>query len=132
MNLVITLALILATPDLAIYGRIKRSLWALLIMIGVHCIESFVDLAYASTSLSPNPDLIPYSDATRSLLFEINRFYAHMGLFIVPFMIWFVFCQKEILGLAKGAVKTRRFKSVGRNEPCPCGSGKKYKACCGA
>ncbi|MFV0504872.1 MAG: SEC-C metal-binding domain-containing protein [Lachnospirales bacterium] len=21
---------------------------------------------------------------------------------------------------------------VGRNEPCPCGSGKKYKACCGA
>jgi SWIM/SEC-C metal-binding protein len=23
-------------------------------------------------------------------------------------------------------------KSVGRNEPCPCGSGKKYKKCCGA
>jgi preprotein translocase subunit SecA len=23
-------------------------------------------------------------------------------------------------------------KSVGRNEPCPCGSGKKYKNCCGA
>ncbi|RMF38891.1 MAG: hypothetical protein D6753_15100 [Planctomycetota bacterium] len=22
-------------------------------------------------------------------------------------------------------------KRVGRNEPCPCGSGKKYKACCG-
>ncbi|MBC2709668.1 MAG: SEC-C domain-containing protein [Desulfosarcina sp.] len=22
-------------------------------------------------------------------------------------------------------------KSVGRNEPCPCGSGKKYKKCCG-
>jgi len=22
--------------------------------------------------------------------------------------------------------------SVGRNEPCPCGSGKKYKKCCGA
>jgi uncharacterized protein YecA (UPF0149 family) len=21
---------------------------------------------------------------------------------------------------------------VGRNEPCPCGSGKKYKRCCGA
>jgi uncharacterized protein YecA (UPF0149 family) len=21
--------------------------------------------------------------------------------------------------------------AVGRNEPCPCGSGKKYKACCG-
>jgi len=21
---------------------------------------------------------------------------------------------------------------VGRNDPCPCGSGKKYKRCCGA
>jgi uncharacterized protein len=23
-------------------------------------------------------------------------------------------------------------KTVGRNDPCPCGSGKKYKKCCGA
>jgi len=22
-------------------------------------------------------------------------------------------------------------KKVGRNDPCPCGSGKKYKRCCG-
>lgn len=26
---------------------------------------------------------------------------------------------------------TNPFKSVGRNDPCPCGSGKKYKNCCG-
>ncbi|MBT3359851.1 MAG: hypothetical protein HN403_09525 [Rhodospirillales bacterium] len=26
----------------------------------------------------------------------------------------------------------RRTEKVGRNEPCPCGSGKKYKKCCGA
>lgn len=26
----------------------------------------------------------------------------------------------------------RREKKVGRNDPCPCGSGKKYKKCCGA
>ena len=26
----------------------------------------------------------------------------------------------------------RRVVKVGRNEPCPCGSGKKYKKCCGA
>ena len=25
----------------------------------------------------------------------------------------------------------RQERKVGRNEPCPCGSGKKYKACCG-
>ena len=29
--------------------------------------------------------------------------------------------------LADGAVA-----KVGRNDPCPCGSGKKYKKCCGA
>ncbi|WP_374700773.1 SEC-C metal-binding domain-containing protein [Aureimonas sp. D3] len=23
------------------------------------------------------------------------------------------------------------FGEVGRNDPCPCGSGKKYKKCCG-
>jgi preprotein translocase subunit SecA len=25
----------------------------------------------------------------------------------------------------------RAGKKVGRNDPCPCGSGKKYKKCCG-
>ena len=25
----------------------------------------------------------------------------------------------------------KRTKKIGRNEPCPCGSGKKYKKCCG-
>jgi len=35
-------------------------------------------------------------------------------------------------GEATSAVQTvRRGKKVGRNEPCPCGSGKKFKKCCG-
>ncbi|MGV8123907.1 MAG: preprotein translocase subunit SecA [Candidatus Xenobiia bacterium LiM19] len=29
------------------------------------------------------------------------------------------------------AVTTKKSEKVGRNEPCPCGSGKKYKKCCG-
>ncbi|MBO4799909.1 MAG: SEC-C domain-containing protein, partial [Lachnospiraceae bacterium] len=29
------------------------------------------------------------------------------------------------------APKRREDKKVGRNDPCPCGSGKKYKHCCG-
>jgi hypothetical protein len=32
-------------------------------------------------------------------------------------------------GRAKGKTVTRAMK-VGRNDPCPCGSGKKYKKCC--
>lgn len=27
--------------------------------------------------------------------------------------------------------QTNTFNKVGRNDPCPCGSGKKYKKCCG-
>ena len=27
--------------------------------------------------------------------------------------------------------RERLFKNVGRNDPCPCGSGKKFKKCCG-
>jgi preprotein translocase subunit SecA len=32
---------------------------------------------------------------------------------------------------ATTAQTVRRAKKVGRNDPCPCGSGKKYKKCCG-
>ena len=31
----------------------------------------------------------------------------------------------------KQDLRTQVGHSVGRNEPCPCGSGKKYKKCCG-
>jgi SEC-C motif-containing protein len=32
----------------------------------------------------------------------------------------------------KGAEARREAPKVGRNDPCPCGSGKKHKKCCGA
>ena len=31
----------------------------------------------------------------------------------------------------ENGVYRRTNKKIGRNEPCPCGSGKKYKNCCG-
>jgi preprotein translocase subunit SecA len=34
-------------------------------------------------------------------------------------------------GAAKAETFVREERKVGRNEPCPCGSGKKYKQCCG-
>ncbi|CAG9297602.1 anaerobic sulfatase maturase [Celerinatantimonas diazotrophica] len=34
------------------------------------------------------------------------------------------------MNLVKSSSKKNTFKPVGRNEPCPCGSGKKYKKCC--
>ena len=42
--------------------------------------------------------------------------------------------QPMYYGSPEGAEKkqaVRKDKKVGRNDPCPCGSGKKYKKCCG-
>ena len=40
--------------------------------------------------------------------------------------------QKEYYMEQKKAHTIIRSEKIGRNEPCPCGSGKKYKKCCGA
>ncbi len=47
--------------------------------------------------------------------------------------------EQEVLAKAKQerSKNPERYKlkpgqTVGRNDPCPCGSGKKYKKCCGA
>jgi len=42
----------------------------------------------------------------------------------------------DVEGQGKKAVKKvtivrREAPKIGRNDPCPCGSGKKYKNCCG-
>jgi hypothetical protein len=40
--------------------------------------------------------------------------------------------QKDSSGKlkAKSIDQTKKIKKIGRNDPCPCGSGKKYKKCC--
>ena len=41
--------------------------------------------------------------------------------------------QKKIREQEYGSIKpVVKEKEPGRNDPCPCGSGKKYKKCCGA
>jgi len=42
-----------------------------------------------------------------------------------------VFSGGESAAPAKKKPVRRQSKKVGRNDPCPCGSGKKYKKCCG-
>jgi preprotein translocase subunit SecA len=43
--------------------------------------------------------------------------------------------QQAAATAPQGEIKVKQIKlehpKVGRNEPCPCGSGKKYKKCCG-
>jgi uncharacterized protein len=47
--------------------------------------------------------------------------------------IYRYFLRRRTVGDAPQDVEGRRSsRKVGRNEPCPCGSGKKFKKCCGA
>ena len=39
--------------------------------------------------------------------------------------------QKKLYKEQKESTTIRKEKKIGRNDPCPCGSGKKYKKCCG-
>lgn len=39
--------------------------------------------------------------------------------------------RKELYKKQKQSGTIVKGKKIGRNEPCPCGSGKKYKQCCG-
>lgn len=39
--------------------------------------------------------------------------------------------RKELYKEQKNSGTVRVEKKIGRNDPCPCGSGKKYKYCCG-
>lgn len=39
--------------------------------------------------------------------------------------------RKELYKAQKSSTTIVKGKKIGRNDPCPCGSGKKYKYCCG-
>lgn len=39
--------------------------------------------------------------------------------------------KKQSPEVGNGGTYRRTSRKIGRNEPCPCGSGKKYKDCCG-
>ena len=39
--------------------------------------------------------------------------------------------RKELYKEQKASGTIKKEKKIGRNEPCPCGSGRKYKQCCG-
>ena len=39
--------------------------------------------------------------------------------------------NKNTVNIIKSKIKDEEGNKIGRNDPCPCGSGKKYKKCCG-
>jgi uncharacterized protein len=82
--------------------------------------------------LSGKPDLI-----TPSLLKKLDddpdvkrTLYETMGAIVLSAHDVFLRARRTELGQTPSAASAPTTTRVGRNEPCPCGSGKKYKRCC--
>lgn len=127
---------LLETPDTAVIGTVKELAEKfnieLLAMVG------FLD--GIDDSLKKPNDLENLEEDTKvSLEFDKALLYKHMvrakadWLYNLP--QWEkIFTKEERDALykeQKQSTTVRVGKKVGRNDPCPCGSGKKYKFCCG-
>ena len=87
----------------------------------------------------PNPIEEMEADTVVKLPIDLERLYYHMveagadWLYELP--EWDELLtperRKELYREQKKSGTIVKERKVGRNEPCPCGSGKKYKYCCG-
>lgn len=87
----------------------------------------------------PNPIETMDEDTEVSLAFDKEKLYKNMvaakadWLYELP--QWKeIYSEEELKKLYKEQKESgtiRKEKKIGRNDPCPCGSGKKYKKCCG-
>lgn len=86
-----------------------------------------------------NPIETMEEDTVVSLAFDKEKLYKNMvaakadWLYELP--QWKdIYSEEELKKLykeQKESTTIRKEKKIGRNDPCPCGSGKKYKKCCG-
>lgn len=89
--------------------------------------------------VTPNPIETMQEDTMVSLEFDMELLYKNMvdaradWLYGLP--QWDALLteerRKELYKEQKKSGTVIKEKKIGRNEPCPCGSGKKYKFCCG-
>ena len=94
----------------------------------------------AQTVASKKSDINPYALENPAEFFSVVSEYffenpkemknKHPELYSVLQKIY----KQDTFTRLKSATKSlfRPTKKIGRNSPCPCGSGKKYKYCCGA
>ena len=127
---------LLTNPDEKVEGTVKE----LADKYGITVMEMTGFLDGINDSLvKPNPIETMEEDTKVSLVFDKEKLYMNMvdakadWLYELP--MWdniFDADKKKKLFLLQNKSGTVVFgKKVGRNDPCPCGSGKKYKYCCG-
>ncbi len=127
---------LLADPDTEVKGTVKEL--AEKFNIEVMAMTGFLD-GINDSLVTPNPIETMEEDTVVSLKFDKALLYKNMvkakadWLYGLP--QWDkIFTEEEQKALyreQKASTTVRVGKKIGRNEPCPCGSGKKYKHCCG-
>lgn len=86
-----------------------------------------------------NPIETMDEDTVVSLAFDKERLYKNMVAAKADWLYGLPQCKeiyseeelKKFYKEQKESTTVRKEKKIGRNDPCPCGSGKKYKKCCG-
>ena len=127
---------LLSNPDEAVKGTVKELAekfgQEVLTMIG------FLDGINESLLIELDLDTVE-EDTVISLAFDKERLYKNMvaakadWLYELPQWdaIFTPEKRKELYLEQKKSGTVVKAKKIGRNDPCPCGSGKKYKYCCG-
>ena len=127
---------LLTTPDEVVEGTVKE----LAEKYGLSILEMTGFLDGINDSLvTPNPIEEMEEDTKVSLAFDKVKLYKNMveakaeWLYELPMWdeIFDAETKKALYLEQKKSGTVVVGKKVGRNEPCPCGSGKKYKHCCG-
>lgn len=125
-NVPLLLALFLVTPGVSAGRRVRRLGWALgvLFLWQVGHTVFLVKLLESQGVLYASLEQV---EVARSVL-RMHVPNILLGVFapqLLPFLLWVGFLGFYQPG--EGGISGK----VGRNDPCPCGSGRKYKRCCG-
>ena len=127
---------LLASPDEEVKGTVKEL--AEKYDIDVMTMVGFLDGINDSLK-APNPIEEMDENTEVSLAFDKELLYKNMvdakadWLYDLPMWdeIFTPEKKKELYLEQKKSGTIVKGKKIGRNDPCPCGSGKKYKYCCG-
>ena len=127
---------LLSNPDEAVEGTVKEL--AERFEIEVMAMVGFLD-GIDESLVTPNNLEDLTEDSHVSLAFDKEKLYKNMveakadWLYNLP--MWDQILteekRKELYKTQKASGTIVKGPKIGRNDPCPCGSGKKYKKCCG-